>query len=360
MDDTKKYMIEGMDVFLRIFTRYPNDKEFTVEDMIGISNVIWLVITGKDRSESTDIEKYNEVLKNMVNDPDPFMRELMTDFGYDLDRRKNKINNMLEGIDAFLRNFNKYSNDRKFMVKDMIGISNVIYFIITGKNRSESTDIEKYNEVLKNMVNDPNPLMRELLANYGYGLDQLVNDPCESVRVAVAKQKYGLEWLINDPSEIVRATVAEIGYGLDQLVDDPDAGVREKVAELGYGLERLVDDPDKFVRKTVAKQKYGFERLINDPSEIVRAAVAELGYGLEQLINDPDAGVRKKVAGQRYGLDQLINDPDAGVRRMVAMTGYRLDILICDPERHVRYIAESELEERERRRQKLFQELSEK
>ena len=228
MDDTKKYMIEGMDVFLRIFTRYPNDKEFTVEDMIGISNVIWLVITGKDRSESTDIEKYNEVLKNMVNDPDPFMRELMTDFGYDLDRRKNKINNMLEGIDAFLRNFNKYSNDRKFMVKDMIGISNVIYFIITGKNRSESTDIEKYNEVLKNMVNDPNPLMRELLANYG------------------------------------------------------------------------------------------------------------------------------------YGLDQLINDPDAGVRRMVAMTGYRLDILICDPERHVRYIAESELEERERRRQKLFQELSEK
>ena len=294
MDDTKKYMIEGMDVFLRIFTRYPNDKEFTVEDMIGISNVIWLVITGKDRSESTDIEKYNEVLKNMVNDPDPFMRELMTDFGYDLDRRKNKINNMLEGIDAFLRNFNKYSNDRKFMVKDMIGISNVIYFIITGKNRSESTDIEKYNEVLKNMVNDPNPLMRELLANYGYGLDQLVNDPCESVRVAVAKQKYGLEWLINDPSEIVRATVAEIGYGLDQLVDDPDAGVR------------------------------------------------------------------KKVAGQRYGLDQLINDPDAGVRRMVAMTGYRLDILICDPERHVRYIAESELEERERRRQKLFQELSEK
>ena len=294
MDDTKKYMIEGMDVFLRIFTRYPNDKEFTVEDMIGISNVIWLVITGKDRSESTDIEKYNEVLKNMVNDPDPFMRELMTDFGYDLDRRKNKINNMLEGIDAFLRNFNKYSNDRKFMVKDMIGISNVIYFIITGKNRSESTDIEKYNEVLKNMVNDPNPLMRELLANYGYGLDQLVNDPCESVRVAVAKQKYGLE------------------------------------------------------------------RLINDPSEIVRAAVAELGYGLEQLINDPDAGVRKKVAGQRYGLDQLINDPDAGVRRMVAMTGYRLDILICDPERHVRYIAESELEERERRRQKLFQELSEK
>ena len=39
------------------------------------------------------------------------------------------------------------------------------------------------------MVNDPNPLMRELLANYGYGLDQLVNDPCESVRVAVAKQK---------------------------------------------------------------------------------------------------------------------------------------------------------------------------
>ncbi len=47
MDDTKKYMIEGMDVFLRIFTRYPNDKEFTVEDMIGISNVIWLVITGK-------------------------------------------------------------------------------------------------------------------------------------------------------------------------------------------------------------------------------------------------------------------------------------------------------------------------
>ena len=294
MDDTKKYMIEGMDVFLRIFTRYPNDKEFTVEDMIGISNVIWLVITGKDRSESTDIEKYNEVLKNMVNDPDPFMRELMTDFGYDLDRRKNKINNMLEGIDAFLRNFNKYSNDRKFMVKDMIGISNVIYFIITGKNRSESTDIEKYNEVLKNMVNDPNPLMRELLANYGYGLDQ------------------------------------------------------------------LVDDPDKFVRRTVAKQKYGLERLIKDPSEIVRAAVAELGYGLEQLINDPDAGVRKKVAGQRYGLDQLINDPDAGVRRMVAMTGYRLDILICDPERHVRYIAESELEERERRRQKLFQELSEK
>lgn len=294
MDDTKKYMIEGMDVFLRIFTRYPNDKEFTVEDMIGISNVICLVITGKDRSESTDIEKYNEVLKNMVNDPDPFMRELMTDFGYDLDRRKNKINNMLEGIDIFLRNFNKYSNDRKFMVKDMIGISNVIYFIITGKTRSESTDIERYNEVLKNMVNDPNPLMRELLANYGYGLEQLVNDPCESVRVAVAKQKYGLE------------------------------------------------------------------RLIKDPSEIVRAAVAELGYGLEQLINDPDAGVRKKVAGQRYGLDQLINDPDAGVRRMVAMTGYRLDILICDPERHVRYIAESELEERERRRQKLFQELSEK
>lgn len=41
MNDKQRLMIEGMDRLLRRFNKYPNDKEFTVEEIIEVSNEIY-------------------------------------------------------------------------------------------------------------------------------------------------------------------------------------------------------------------------------------------------------------------------------------------------------------------------------
>lgn len=48
--DKVKYMVAGMDMLLREFNKYPNKKEFTVEEIIGISNTVYFKITEEDNS----------------------------------------------------------------------------------------------------------------------------------------------------------------------------------------------------------------------------------------------------------------------------------------------------------------------
>lgn len=41
MNDKQRTMLEGMDKLLKRFNKYPNDKEFTVEQIIKISNEVY-------------------------------------------------------------------------------------------------------------------------------------------------------------------------------------------------------------------------------------------------------------------------------------------------------------------------------
>lgn len=41
MTEKERYMISGMDRLLRKFNKYPNDKEFTVEEIIKASNDVY-------------------------------------------------------------------------------------------------------------------------------------------------------------------------------------------------------------------------------------------------------------------------------------------------------------------------------
>lgn len=44
MTDTQRAMIAGMDMLLRKFIKYPDDKEFTVEEIINASNEVYNTI----------------------------------------------------------------------------------------------------------------------------------------------------------------------------------------------------------------------------------------------------------------------------------------------------------------------------
>lgn len=50
MTNKVRYMIEGMDKLLRKFNKYENEREFTVEEIIEISN-----------------EVYNEIMKEEIS-----------------------------------------------------------------------------------------------------------------------------------------------------------------------------------------------------------------------------------------------------------------------------------------------------
>ena len=96
-------------------------------------------------------------------------------------------------------------------------------------------EINKYIEDnLYKLINDPDPHVREVVAEKGYGLDKLINDKDPDVRLAVAKQGYSLDILINDKNEYVRAEVAKQGYGLDKLINDKDWWVRIIASENLY------------------------------------------------------------------------------------------------------------------------------
>lgn len=41
MTEKQRTMIQGMDMLLRKFSRYPNDKSFTVEEIINASNEVY-------------------------------------------------------------------------------------------------------------------------------------------------------------------------------------------------------------------------------------------------------------------------------------------------------------------------------
>ena len=53
MNDKQRLIIEGMDRLLRRFNKHPNDKEFTVEEIINISNEVYEEIL----KENEDLEE---------------------------------------------------------------------------------------------------------------------------------------------------------------------------------------------------------------------------------------------------------------------------------------------------------------
>lgn len=64
--------------------------------------------------------------------------------------------------------------------------------------------MDNYKEILDNLINDENWIIRKAVAEQGYRLDKLVDDPSWEVRAEVARQGYGLDKLINDKNPIVR------------------------------------------------------------------------------------------------------------------------------------------------------------
>lgn len=53
MNDKQRLMIEGMDKLLRRFNKYPNDKEFTVKEIIEVSNEVYQEILKADCKAKT-------------------------------------------------------------------------------------------------------------------------------------------------------------------------------------------------------------------------------------------------------------------------------------------------------------------
>lgn len=49
MTEKNRYMIEGMDMLLRKFNKYPNEKEFTVEEIIKASNEVYAEIMKEEK-----------------------------------------------------------------------------------------------------------------------------------------------------------------------------------------------------------------------------------------------------------------------------------------------------------------------
>ena len=76
-------------------------------------------------------------------------------------------------------------------------------------------------------MHDENPMVRQAVGTYGSleHLSVLKNDVNRDVRAEVARRGFFLEELSEDPDWLVRFVVAEQGYNLDRFKNDEDKEV---------------------------------------------------------------------------------------------------------------------------------------
>lgn len=199
------------------------DKEDKVKTK-NYQNILSYLVRSKRAALTLDDYK-QEIVVNLLNHPDRFIRELVEGANGDLEQLSE----------------HRYWGVRAALVE------------------------QGYN--LEHFVRDEDSLVRSAVAKQGCYLDVLVEDYDEDVRAEVARQGYALERLSNDRSPVVRQAVVEQGYNLDKFLYDISSDVRKAVARQGYRLDILLDDEDENVviaaeiaatSKEAVYEKYGF------------------------------------------------------------------------------------------------------
>lgn len=198
-------------------------------------------------------------------------------------------------------------------------------------------------DILSQLISDPDPAIRVAVAQRGYGLFTLSKDRSELVRKAVIEQGGGIENFLYDPCVEIREELAKkLGYYLSVLQSDPAPSVRAKVAEQGVGLNALAYDTDKQVRIAVAKQGYsGYAEEIRICEQEKEKLLLQKDWNisevqrkglLKQTKKDNIAGLLQERNGD---IQRLANDPDRLVRLAAAEDGIGLDTLVYDSDKLV-------------------------
>lgn len=120
-------------------------------------------------------------------------------------------------------------------------------------------------------MKDPDKRVRTIMASTGPEdiVKDLVNDPEEDVRAALAFRGIELDILINDPSSVVRSSIADGGHMLDILINDKDDDVRDMALStlVNIRLNEIInkDPEEETVIECYLKESFGVTiRDIND------------------------------------------------------------------------------------------------
>lgn len=184
----------------------------------------------------------------------------------------------------------------------------------------------------KKMVNDPNPSIRKMAAEIGYGLDVLKKDQNPEIQMTVLSHNgYGRDEIIKNAktANVQKMLVAQdpSDPGLQNIFKTTQSeSVRADIVTncLQYMPEKLVAEQFKkedsdHVLCAYAKQGYELDVLSKSRRTEVRlAAVEQLaarGDDISQFAKDSSFQVKIVVARNGYSLAELMNDPNKDVQR---------------------------------------------
>ena len=222
----------------------------------------------------------------------------------------------------------------------------------------------------KKMANDPNPSIRKMAAEIGYGLDVLKKDQNPEIQMAVLSHNgYGRDEIIknaktadvqkmlvaqdpSDPglqnifkttqSESVRADIVAncLQYIPEKLVaeqfkKEDSAHVLCAYAKQGYELDVLSKSKREEVRLAAVEQLAArgddISQFAKDSSFQVKTVVARNGYSLAELMNDPDKNVQR-AAEEKYreNVETALNTISSNINRDVFSMECGRDLLVCE------------------------------
>lgn len=222
----------------------------------------------------------------------------------------------------------------------------------------------------KKMVNDPNPSIRKMAAEIGYGLDVLKKDQNPEIQMAVlAHNGYGRDEIINnaktvdvqrmlitqDPSdprlqnifkttqsETVRAAIVTncFQYMSEKLIAEQfkresSAHVLCAYAKQGYELDILSQSRIEEVRLAAVEQLAArgddISQFAKDSSSQVKMVVARNGYSLAKLMNDPNKNVQR-AAEEKYreNVETTLNTISSNINRDIFTMECGRDLLVCE------------------------------
>ena len=117
-------------------------------------------------------------------------------------------------------------------------------------------------------------------------LKQIEDFPYDQMDVARQYPEHGGHFL-NNPDPLVRSVVAEYPKHAGKLINDRSSIVRREVAKHPEHAGKLINDPNYDVRSEVAKHPEHAGKLVNDPEPQVRYHVAKHPEHAGKLVNDP-------------------------------------------------------------------------
>ena len=168
------------------------------------------------------------------------------------------------------------------------------------------TDLKWLNVLAK----DENPVIRELVAQYGLPahLDLLVNDCEPKVRQEVAAHAHvrHLDILIKEFCYTTYLTIAKLGFAkyAKQIILSGYSEAIEEVAKSGHATKELLSNQDLPYTIIYSIAKYGLASDVSQSNILshknlplqARIALAERGLFLDKLIDSPYMMVRMAVA----------------------------------------------------------------